>query len=330
MITLVAIIVWRLNPVIVLAIFLPFATLDGLFLSSALTKVPDGAWFTIMLAIVLASIFILWRFGKEQQWASEARDRLPTKGIIVHDANTGKEMLHSKFGGGELTRIKGLGIFFDKAGHAIPTVYAQFLQKFEARPNVHVFLQLRALSLPSVDEHEKYAVSEVEGIDDCYRVVVRHGYNDEIVTKELGGVVYTNVRAFIVRSACIRGRRREGGTKDCDEAEAAAVTGVEQQDKGRPSAAEDAASQKSDSETARKLRALDEAYATQIVYIVGKEQLRFASGVRRSWKKYVGRAAFRRIVLEVFMWIRENTRAKVASMRIPVEKLVEVGFVKEI
>jgi KUP system potassium uptake protein len=35
--------------------------LDGLYLSSALTKVPDGAWFTLLLAILLASFFSLWR-----------------------------------------------------------------------------------------------------------------------------------------------------------------------------------------------------------------------------------------------------------------------------
>jgi KUP system potassium uptake protein len=34
--------------------------------------------------------------------------------------------------------------------------------------------------------------------------------------------------------------------------------------------------------------------------------------------------------LTIFLWLRDNTRAKVASMNIPVEKLVEVGFVKEI
>jgi KUP system potassium uptake protein len=36
------------------------------------------------------------------------------------------------------------------------------------------------------------------------------------------------------------------------------------------------------------------------------------------------------MILTVFLWIRDNTRAKVASMRIPIEKLVEVGFVKEL
>lgn len=51
MVTLVAILVWRIKPYFVFII----ACLDGKFLSSALTKVPDGAWFTMLLA----SLFIL-------------------------------------------------------------------------------------------------------------------------------------------------------------------------------------------------------------------------------------------------------------------------------
>jgi KUP system potassium uptake protein len=58
--------VWRLSPFIVFLPWLTIALMDGTFLSSSLTKVPDGAWFTLTLAIVLGAIFMLWRFGKEQ------------------------------------------------------------------------------------------------------------------------------------------------------------------------------------------------------------------------------------------------------------------------
>lgn len=75
MVSLVALIIWRLHIVIVLGFFLVFGTLDALYLSSVLTKVPQGAWFTLMLAFILSSIFILWRFGKEQQWKAERTDR---------------------------------------------------------------------------------------------------------------------------------------------------------------------------------------------------------------------------------------------------------------
>src|ERR1700753_1692824 len=50
MVSLAAIFVWRFSPVIAFLPWLTIALMDGTFLSSALTKVPDGAWFTLTLA----------------------------------------------------------------------------------------------------------------------------------------------------------------------------------------------------------------------------------------------------------------------------------------
>lgn len=357
MITLVALIVWRINILIVLAIFLPFITLDGLYMSSAMVKVPTGAWFTILLALLLASIFILWRFGKDQQWAAEAKDHMPHTRLVVRDAQTGEEHLHSQFGGGKLTWIKGLGIFFDKAGHSVPMVYSQFLRKFEARPEVHVFLQMRSLGLPTIAESEKYSVVEVPGIENCYRVTIRHGYNDEIVTKELAGTVYAQVRRYIMqtsrrytsppvdRSVAIEyadgttstvagpadaGRLSLARDRMSKDSTTATTTAIELGAVSKPDMGSSSVAERQDETSARKLAALDRAFDTQTVYIVGKEQLRLLGRDGHSFSELVGPRAWRRLFLAIFIWIRENTRAKVASMRIPVDKLVEVGFVKEI
>ena len=59
MVSLAALIVWRLNPLLIMFPWLTIACLDGVYLSSALTKVPSGAWFTLALATVLASLFTL-------------------------------------------------------------------------------------------------------------------------------------------------------------------------------------------------------------------------------------------------------------------------------
>lgn len=106
MVSIVALIVWRLHPLIVLIGFIIFSCLDGLYLSSALTKVPDGAWFTLVLAIVLSSIFILWRFGKEQQWKAEREDRFRPSRLVTQGEN-GELRLTPAFGGGELIDMKG-------------------------------------------------------------------------------------------------------------------------------------------------------------------------------------------------------------------------------
>jgi KUP system potassium uptake protein len=106
MVALIAIVVWRLQWLLVLAVWLPFITLDGLFLSSALTKVPDGAWFTLMLAVLLSSIFVLWRYGKEKQWAAEESGLLRLSSFIRKNEK-GTYCLPTSMGGHELNPIKG-------------------------------------------------------------------------------------------------------------------------------------------------------------------------------------------------------------------------------
>ncbi len=106
MVSLAALIVWRLPPYVVFFPWLTIACLDGLYMSSALTKVPDGAWFTLTLAGVLASILILWRFGKEQQWGAEAEDRFPTT-HLVEKGEDGWIKLTPRYGGDSLSVIKG-------------------------------------------------------------------------------------------------------------------------------------------------------------------------------------------------------------------------------
>jgi len=69
-----------------------------------------------------------------------------------------------------------------------------------------------------------------------------------------------------------------------------------------------------------ELDAINRAAATQLVYIMGKEQMKIREGTN----------IVRRVLLMMFLWIRENSRTKMADMNIPVDNLVEVGFVKEI
>jgi KUP system potassium uptake protein len=135
MVSLAALIVWRIPAYIVFLPWLIIACLDGLYMSSSLTKVPDGAWFTLLLSALLASLLILWRFGKEQQWAAEAEDRFPTTHLVAKGED-GMIKLTDRYGGDTLSSIKGFGIFFDKAGETTPPVFSQFLTKLVAAPEV--------------------------------------------------------------------------------------------------------------------------------------------------------------------------------------------------
>jgi KUP system potassium uptake protein len=106
MIALVALIVWRLHWLLVFTVWLPIVTFDGLFMTAVMTKIPNGAWSTLMLAIILSSIFVLWRYGKEKQWSAEGKDRSDLTTLVLKDKDGGWK-LALEMGGRQLTRIKG-------------------------------------------------------------------------------------------------------------------------------------------------------------------------------------------------------------------------------
>ena len=164
-VALVALIIWR-EPLVIVIISL--GALDRAYMSFALTKVPDGAWFTLALAAVLSTVFICWRFGKEQQWHAEASERFPLYHMLMEDATDPTHHVSSRglkltspFGGFPITRIHGIGVFFDKSGapSTTPTVFLQFLQKFRAAPDVTVFFHSRPLTTPTIPPEERYTIT---------------------------------------------------------------------------------------------------------------------------------------------------------------------------
>ena len=343
MVALVALLVWRVPIYVVIPIWLVFAALDGAYLSSALTKVPDGAWFTLALAVVLSSIFILWRFGKEQQWRAEAVDRFPPSHMLVADDTVDSEFgrglkLSAAFGGAPITRINGIGIFFDKSGlpSTTPTVFVHFLQKFHAASEVVIFFNLRPLETPSVPPQERFTISRCyigsntdsdsgntrAPMKNCYRIVIRHGYNDQIVTNDLGILLFEQLRDFIIRegvTSAITSRTividRDEDEKDASNGDLADATKqhfVTEANTGRGSFEQ--------REVYKRLAELQKAFDSQVVYVVGKEQLRLS--------QKMGFA--RKVILSAFLWVRDNTRTKVQALNVAVDKLVEVGFVKEL
>jgi KUP system potassium uptake protein len=328
MVTLVAILVWRIKPYYVFLPWLTIASMDGAFLSSALTKVPDGAWFTILLSILIATIFILWRFGKEQQWFAEAEDRFPTT-HFVKTLDDGKVQLTQKFGGKSLGSIEGFGIFFDKAGETTPIVFSQFIRKLVTAPEVIVFFHLRPLEVPSVAYEDRYHVSRL-AIPNCYRLVVRHGYMDEVITPDLSSLIFEKVRNHIVSRALDReGEEKSNSGTDLnnttDVTKVNAKVAVSEKDASLPSSSEPSARPvptptMSVSSTTARLTALERAFNHEVLYIIGKEQMKVKPGTN----------IVRKTLLRAFLFIRENTRTKIASLDVDRDRVIEVGFVKDV
>lgn len=307
MVSLTAIFVWRYSPFLVFLPWLTIALMDGTFISSVLTKVPDGAWVTLMLAFILGMVFLLWRYGKEQQWEAEAEDRFPTSHLIISNPNH-ELQLTPKFQGLPLGVFRGFGIFFDKAGETTPTVFSQLTLKLTAIPEVMVFFHLRPLDIPSVEIEDRYSVSRL-AVPNCYRLVVRYGYNDVVVNQDLGTTVYQQVRQFQLDDP---GKRHYSNEKSTNEDNT--VIKAETSDVITASESEDQL--RNNSELAK----LDAAFTHKVLYVLGKEQMKIKDKTN----------FFRKGLLWLFLWLRDNTRGKMANLNISADQLIEVGFLKEI
>ncbi|KAK3497415.1 potassium transporter hak-1 [Neurospora hispaniola] len=328
MVTLVSLIVWKLSPFLVFVPWLVFASVDGLYLSAALIKVPEGAWFTLTLSGILTSLFLLWRFGKENQWRAEAEDRFKPSHLIVKDKNEGGRLrLQPVWGGDPLSSLRGFGIFFDKTGVMTPAVFTHYVTKFVAIPEVAVFFHLHPVEAPTVLPEERYAVSHFTAVPGCYRLVIKHGFMDQVISPDLAALIYEQIRRFVVRQATERMRAleklRTGEDTDCEGEQEAAKGETSHRTESSGASGPDSVLlpvELRDEEAAAELARLDRAYASKILYVVGKEQMRIKTGAPIA----------RRLMLSVFLWIRDNTRAKIANLQLAMDRLVEVGFVKEI
>lgn len=344
MVSLVALIIWRLHFLIVVAGFLIFGTLDGLYLSSALTKVPNGAWFTLCLAVLLSSIFVLWRYGKENQWHAESEDRVPPSHLLTEvpkdaekDGDASILRLSPNMGGAPVSRLRGVGIFFDKTGspNGTPSVFIHFLQKFQAAPAVVVFFHIRPLSIPTIAPEDRFSVSRCltrtnpqSQLSDFYRVTIRHGYADQVITSDLGLLIYDNIRNFIIHECGMSTvpTPLPESSNSTSEDHSTSSSSIDPSTKTIPpfNISSEFPNNSKQQHIRQALASLQTAYEDQVVHIVGKEQMRIREV--QGWGNVKG--ACRKVALAAFLWLRSNTGNKVANMNLDVEKLVEVGFVK--
>lgn len=313
MVSLAVMFVRRISPYIVFLPWLTIACIDGTYLSSALTKVPAGAWFTIVLATILASILLIWRHGKEQQWQAEAEDRFPTSHFVTIGVDD-QMRLANRYGNSPISTSRGVGIFFDKAGETTPIVFSQFVLKLTSIPEVIVFFHLRPLEMPSVPLENRYSISELS-IPNCYRLVVRHGYNDVVITPDLARIIVDQIRSHLLSRSATRGH--EVSLFPVEPGETAVP---EDHASYGPSAGSSGTENDNRRQPAHRLAKLEEAYGHKVLYIIGKEEMKIKPGT----------SFFRKLILHVFLWIRDHTRNRMANLRVPTDKVIEVGFLKEI
>jgi len=145
---------------------------------------------------------------------------------------------------------------------------------------------------------------------------------DEVITPDLAALVCEQIRAFIICQTTPRSAGRSLGPVPVvvTSPPVAEETSTTEDSETPRSFEKEKKNQVSDESIAADLAKLQVAYDRQILYIIGKEQMKVKTGTR-IWRK---------VLLNTFLWLRENTRTKIANLRVPTDRVIEVGFVKDV
>ncbi|KAL8138025.1 hypothetical protein V2J09_004026 [Rumex salicifolius] len=164
--TLVIIFVWKLG--FLAAPFLVFfGAIEGVYLSAALMKVPQGGWVPITLALVFMLMMYIWHYGTCKKYNFDLHNKVSLKWILGLGPSLG------------IVRVPGIGLIYSELATGIPAIFSHFVTNLPAFHKVLVFVCIKSVPIPFVSPEERFLIGRI-----CprpyrmYRCIVRYGYKD--------------------------------------------------------------------------------------------------------------------------------------------------------
>jgi KUP system potassium uptake protein len=134
--SIVAIQVWKWNPLLVALFDLVLGTLDLVFFSSSVTKIIHGAWVPLLIAVAVVYLMWIWRTGQSA-----------LSKVLKNDAHTW-EWLETAVRSGEVVETESLGIFLSASGNRVPQAAVAQVKNLQAIPHRMIIVTVETDDVP--------------------------------------------------------------------------------------------------------------------------------------------------------------------------------------
>uniref|UniRef100_A0A0D3FKM8 Potassium transporter n=3 Tax=Oryza TaxID=4527 RepID=A0A0D3FKM8_9ORYZ len=167
--TIVMLLVWKINILWVALFFITFTSTEAVYLSSVLYKFTHGPYVPVAMSVVLMVVMIVWHYVHVKRYKYELEHTVSTDKV--------KEMLESH----DLKRVRGVALFYTELVQGIPPIFPHLIEKIPTIHSVLVFISIKHLPVPHVDTSERFLFRQVELKDyKVFRCVARYGYRDSL------------------------------------------------------------------------------------------------------------------------------------------------------
>uniref|UniRef100_A0A0D9X2R0 Potassium transporter n=1 Tax=Leersia perrieri TaxID=77586 RepID=A0A0D9X2R0_9ORYZ len=164
---LVIIFVWQKNILLALLFLVAFGSIEAVYLSAAVIKVPQGGWAPIAFAFVFMLVMYVWHYGTRRKYLFDLQNKVSMKWILTLGPSLG------------IVRVPGIGLIYTELVTGVPSIFSHFVTNLPAFHQVLVFVCVKSVPVPYVPVDERYLIGRIGPREyRMYRCIVRYGYKD--------------------------------------------------------------------------------------------------------------------------------------------------------
>ncbi|XP_050270590.1 potassium transporter 4 [Quercus robur] len=343
---LVIIFVWQKSVFLAAAFLFLFWFIEGVYLSAALMKVPQGGWVPLVLSFVFTIVMYVWHYGTRKKYTFDLHNKVSLKWLLGLGPSLG------------IVRVPGIGLIYSELATGVPAIFSHFVTNLPAFHNVLVFVCVKSVPVPYVSPDERFLIGRV-----CprpyrmYRCIVRYGYKD--IHRDIGDFesqLIQSIAEFIHReavepqfstseSSSFDGRMAVISTKTLQSSSSLMVSEQEDVDVG-------ISIQSSKSPTLQSLRlvyddenpqirkrhvrfqlpsspGMDPAVREELMDLIQAKEAGVAYILGHSYVKARRSSSYlKKIVIDIgYSFLRKNCRGPAVALNIPHISLIEVGMI---
>ncbi|KAJ9132910.1 hypothetical protein P3X46_033729 [Hevea brasiliensis] len=165
--SLVIIFVWQKSVLLAASFLIFFWFIEGVYLSAALMKVPQGGWAPLVLSVIFMLVMYIWHYGTRRKYNFDLHNKVSLKWLMGLGPSLG------------IVRVPGIGLIYSELATGVPAIFSHFVTNLPAFHKVLVFVCVKSVPVPFVSPEERFLIGRV-----CprpyrmYRCIVRYGYKD--------------------------------------------------------------------------------------------------------------------------------------------------------
>ncbi|XP_059063845.1 potassium transporter 1 isoform X3 [Cryptomeria japonica] len=165
--SLVIIIVWKKNILTALSFLIVFGSIELLYISACLYKVPEGGWVPVVLSLTFMAIMYIWHYGTLKKYEFDSQNKVSMRRILSSGPSLG------------MVRVPGIGLIYTDLVTGIPAIFGHFVTNLPAFHKVLVFVCIKSVQVPYVPSEERYLIGRIGPKEyRMFRCIVRYGYKE--------------------------------------------------------------------------------------------------------------------------------------------------------